>query len=125
MATQIQQVVLSLKQDPLEPALKESSLRLVGAIEVLSVNAVKLSHPLGEVRLGSFHNQMIVIVQKDIAMQQPVEAMYHQTERIDKDLSIGVVLKSRTLSRCSVGHMIQRAGKLDTNWSRHTESAHV
>ena len=56
----------------------------VRAIEALSVHPVELAHADGEVGLGRFHQQMIMIGHQTVGVANPTVTTDHRGESIQK-----------------------------------------
>jgi hypothetical protein len=59
-------------------------------IEALRVGAIELPHAQGEIRQGSFDQQMVMIVHQAIGMAAPSKSVDHMGESRQKGLPIDI-----------------------------------
>ena len=97
--------------------LKQMADSFVRAIEALSVHPVELAHADGQVGLGRFHQQMIMIGHQTVGVADPTVTRDNLGESLRKELA--VVIREKDLRRAlpRAGQMIDRAEKLQTKRS--------
>ena len=82
----------------------------------------ELVHALGEIRVRGFHQQAVVIPHLALGVHDPVEALADLGQDLQPRLPI-LILQIDGLPPVSArGDMVERAGKLDPQGSRHTRS---
>lgn len=74
-------------------------------VVALGVDAVESEHTLGQVRLGGFEYQVIVVVHQAVGVAEPVTADHNLAQALQEGVAICVVLEdaSRALPRTSHG----------------------
>ncbi len=83
------------------------------AIEGLGGNPVELAHPFGEIAIGGFDHQMIVVIHQAVGVTEPVKSLGDLGEGIEKQLAVRVVFKDRLSLVAAGGDVIQRAVVFD------------
>ena len=86
----------------------------VGAIDILRIDTVELTHPLGKIALHSLHHDMVVVTHQAISMTNPVEPLAHVSKNTTPGKPILVAGKDilpPVPPRCDV---VQAAGKFES-----------
>lgn len=120
VATDFLQVALFLDQNGFVPSLEQMAHRLVPPVVALRVDAVELAHALGEIRLGGFDDQVIVVVHQTVGVTEPVKALDDVPQALQEGVAIGIVLEDVVPRIASGRHMIDRPVKLQPKRTRHT-----
>lgn len=120
VATDFLQVALFLDQNGFVPSLEQMTHRSVPPVVALSVGAVELAHALGEIRLGGFDDQVIVVVHQTVGVTEPVKAPDDVPQALQEGVAIGIVLEDVVPRIASGRHMIDRPVKLQPKRTRHT-----
>lgn len=98
ISRKLQQVALSVNENGLEPSLKDVPGPVMSAVEALGVHPIQLSHPTGQIGVGSLDEQMVVVLHQAVGVTSPVESSNDVPENLQKGKPILVVEKDR-LSR--------------------------
>ena len=85
----------------------------------LAEGGVQVVHPFGEIRLGRFDNQVVVVHHQTIGVARPLEAIESLAQEIQKLAVVPIVVKDPLASVSARGDMIDGAGKLNAQWSCH------
>jgi hypothetical protein len=93
----------------------------VGAVDVLGENAVQLPHALGEIRIRRLDQEVVVVRHQAVGVNQPIEALAGCAQHIQERSPITIRIAEKDVSPlvAACRHMIQRAGKLQPQRSRH------
>jgi len=94
----LQQIALFVNENGLEPSLKDVPNPIMPTIEALGVHPVQMSHPTGQIGIGSLDEQMVVVLHQAVGVTSPVESSNDVPENLQKGEPILVVEKDR-LSR--------------------------
>jgi hypothetical protein len=119
IARQLQQIGIPLHQDGLEPTLEEMTHQPMAAIARLGVDAVELTHPLGEVRIGRLDDEVIVVGHLAPGVAAPVETAAHLAQHDEPVRAVLIVAIDRLAPITARGHMVQPASELDAEGSGH------
>ncbi len=84
VARKLEKVTVLIDQDTLEASLKEVADTAMGTVDVLGVDTVELSHALGQIGVGRFDQQMIMIRHQAIGMTDPVETFAGSAQDVQK-----------------------------------------
>jgi hypothetical protein len=104
-------VALLLDQDRLESPLENMPIAMVGAIERLSIDAVQVTHPRGEIAFRSFEQKMIVVTHEAVGVTDKVEPSHDLPEDRQNKLPIAIVREDVRPCVAPRGDMIDCAGK--------------
>jgi len=63
-------------------------------IEALCINGIEMFHPLGMIAVRRFHQQMIVVIHKTVAMQFAVTVMNCLFKQVQKYFAIPFIEKT-------------------------------
>ena len=86
----------------------------VGAVESLGIDAIKLTHAFGEVGIGRFDEQVIMIGHLAISVTDPVKAPADFGKRIEPGYAIVVGQKNVLAPIAARGDVIKRAGEFES-----------
>ena len=68
-------MAILLNKNSFEPSLEEMTHPVMALVIGLGVYTIELSHSFGQVSIGSFNDQVIVIVHQAIGMTDPVKTL--------------------------------------------------
>jgi hypothetical protein len=92
---------------------------LVLTVYVLSVDAVELTHPLGEVGFRGFDDQMVVIGHLAPGVAVPIESLANGAQDGEPLESVGIVEEDVLTPVTSRGDVVETAGKFDAQGAGH------
>ncbi len=91
----------------------------MASIRCLRIHAIELTHALGQISVGRFHHQVVVVRHQAIRMAQPIEPFHHLCQYLQKGEAVFVILKNRLLTITTRSNVIKRSGKLYAKGSGH------
>lgn len=97
---------LARYRDRLVSPLKHMTTTLMPRIPSLAESAHQIAHPIDEIRLGSFQEQMKVIRYQDIRMNFPPAALTNFRKSEEKAVGIFVIEKDPLATIATSHHMI-------------------
>jgi hypothetical protein len=92
---------------------------LMPAIESLRVDTVQVAHRYREVRVGCLEEQVIVVAHKAVGVTEDAITSHCRSQHDEKARAIIVVLKDEVLIVSTGRNMVDPAGKLQAERSRH------
>jgi hypothetical protein len=109
-----------IHEEALVPALVEVAGSLVATIEGAGVGDVEVAHELGKVPQGRFDEQMKVVRHQHVAVQLDFVDRQGLGEKLEKSLSVRIVLKDVSLFISAAGDVVDGTGVLNPQGSGHT-----
>ena len=97
-----------------EAPLKHMADAGMGAVEALGIDTVQLAHAFGEVGIGRFDEQVIMIGHLAISVTDPVEAPADFGKRFEPGEAIVVGQKNILAPIAARGDVIKRAGEFES-----------
>ena len=91
----------------------------VPPVVALSIDAVELAHPFGKVCLGSFDDQVIMIVHQTGGVAQPVKALHDFSQALQERMAIRVVIVDVFAGIAPRRYMVDRPVKLQAKRTSH------
>ena len=88
-------------------------------IPCLSVDAVEMAHATGEIGLGSFHEEMVMVGHQAIGVAAPAKALNSVAEQVEKLLSVSIVHKDVVAAIATGRDMIDATGEFHTQGTSH------
>lgn len=79
---------------------------VASVVEELSIDTIQLAHTEGEIAIGGFDEEMIVVVHKTVSMAEPVIPLIDMLKRSEKVIAVVIVLEYGFLFIAARGHMI-------------------
>jgi hypothetical protein len=119
VAAHFPQIGISIDHLGAETPLKHMTAPLMSAIESLRVDAVQVAHRYREVRLGCLKEQVIVVAHEAVRMTEDAITSRGGGQHDEKDRAIVVVLKNELPVVSASHHVVDPAGKLQAERSRH------
>ena len=95
-----------LDKDAFEPALEKVAGSFMPFVKKLGIDAVKLSHAEGEVSVGRFDQEMVVVGHEAVGVAQPVITLVNMLKGVEKILAVLVVFEDSLLFVAARGNMI-------------------
>src|SRR5215472_322341 len=95
------------------PSLEKMSEDFVPSVVSLSVGPLKPLHPIHQVALRSFNQQMVMIVHQHVSMNAPPGLLAGFFERVEKAFPVGVVFVDGSALIASRHDMVGGTGILD------------
>jgi hypothetical protein len=86
---------------------------LVDLIELLGIDAVELPHAFGEVAIGGFQDEVIMVVHETKGMAEPVVMQDDIGQEIQKALAIGIIQINGRTGIATRGDVMEGAGKFN------------
>jgi len=106
VARQLQQVGVLLHQDRLVSSLKDMAGALVDAIEPLGIDAVELTHALGQIRIWRLHQKVVVIRHQAVGVYSPVVAFPDGGNYIKEHLPVSIGEEDRLAPVSAAGQVV-------------------
>ena len=89
------------------------------SIDMLRIRPVELTYALRKICFSRFDQQMVVIGHLAKAMDDAVVAFTHLRKNLQPNPAIGFIAIDRVTPVTARSHMVQRAGKVESEWSCH------
>jgi hypothetical protein len=86
-----------LDEDAFEPALEKVAGSMMPFIKELGIDAVKLPHAEGEIAVGCFDQEMVVVRHEAVGVAQPVITLVDMLKCIEEILAVLIVFEDRFL----------------------------
>ncbi len=110
----LEEMAVFLNKDRFISSLEKVTGAAMQFVKELSIDAVQLPHSDRKITVGSFNEQMIVIVQEAVGMADPVVALDDVLEGVQKIDSVLIALEDGLLFIPPGGDVIDSAGILDS-----------
>lgn len=95
-----------MNQDAFEPALEKVAAPFTPFIKKLGIDAIKLSHAEGEVSIGRFDQEMVMVSHQTVGMAKPVITLVNLLKGIEEILAVQVIFEDSFLFVAARGNMI-------------------
>ena len=117
-------VVLLLRLDHLRPvaAAEDVVLASVTLVEGAGVGPVEVPHSLVEIRGGRLHEEVVVVAHQAIRVKEPGLVGDDRREKVQEKAAVASVPEDRPAFMSTAGDVVQRAGELEAERSRHMHS---
>jgi hypothetical protein len=103
----------------LVPALKQMLHRSMTSVIALGIDAVELAHPLGDLCLKGFDNQMIMVAHQTVRMAEPVKAVNDLLQTFQEGVAIPIVIDNIFSGVAAGRHRVNRSVKLQSKRAGH------
>lgn len=87
---------------------------LMPMVRLLSVNAIQMAHPCGEICLLGFNNDVIVVLHQAPRIAKPAIAVADITEQIQPSQAVRIVHVNSFAPVAACRDVIKRAGEFDS-----------
>ncbi len=91
-------------------------------IEALSIDAIELAHACGEVAVGGFDEQVVVVTHLTVGVADPVEAFADVPQHIQPQIPIFLFEVDILPPVATLGDVVEGTGKLYAQRSAHAMS---
>ena len=112
-------MALALDEYRSETSLEYVPHMLVPAVEALRVHAIHLPHPPGQVRVGSFNKEVVVITHQAEGVKYPAIPIDRRAKYAQEDAAIGVVQKDVRLRITARGDVVNGTGVFEAQGPSH------
>jgi hypothetical protein len=119
IAAHFPQISISIDHLGTEPPLKHMTTALMPAIESLRVDAVQVAHRQREIGLGCLEEQVIVVAHEAVGVTKDTITSHRGGQHDEKARAIVVVLKNAAMVVPTSRNVVDPAGKLQAERSRH------
>gem|GEM_PF-3097993 len=109
VSNQRQQITVSIHDNRFEPATKQLSVKAVGSVEALRIDAVDMPHASREVPFRSMDEQMVMIGHQAISAYPDIPQFGCVLEQINERQIIVMAFKNPIRPPPSIHHMIPGA----------------
>jgi hypothetical protein len=92
---------------------------LVALIEALRIDTVELPHPVGEIAIGSFHDQMVMGIHETKGMAEPVVMVRNIRQKVEKACAVGIIGVDRRTGVPATGHVVEGSREFNASGSGH------
>jgi hypothetical protein len=99
-------MAIFLDKNAFEPALEKVAGSFVPFVKNLGIDTVKLSHAEGEVGVGRFDQEMVVVGHEAVGVAQPVITLVNMLKSVEETLAVLVVFEDSLLFVPARGYMI-------------------
>ena len=114
-----QKITFLLHQDRFVAPLKQVPDEMMPSIDMLRIRPVELTYALRKICFDRFDQQMVVIGHLAKAMNDAVVAFTHLCKNLQPNSAIGFIAIDRIAPVTARRHVVQRAGKVESEWSCH------
>ena len=91
----------------------------VQAIETLRMDPVQLAHTLGEIALGRFGHNMIMVGHETVGITQPAHALTDRRQHVEERLAVAVIEENISAAIATRGDMVERTWKFEPKGTGH------
>ena len=119
MAGERQQMPVLLEQDGLVTALEQVPGAPVAPAEPLRIAHVEAAHAAPQIGLGGLHQQVVMVLDKAVAVAQPALLRHLAAQQVEKRLRVRDVREQGLAAIAARRHVIARAWILDAKRPGH------